>query len=432
VRPDPQLRPKERADAQLRIAVLSIHSSPVGELGTSDTGGMSVYVRELARELGRRGHRVDIFTRERTTRTAPVVQLLPGVRLVHLRGGVNGHHERSGLYPHLPRFFESLEEFCSLDGARYDLVHSHYWLSGRMGTWAQERWGVPHVVMFHTLGAVKNSIRCGEEEPEIRIAEEADVALRCDRIVAPTTRERDYIVEFCGASAQKVALIPCGVSLERFRPTDRAGARELLGMDPGEAVLLYVGRFAPVKGLERLLEAMAHLKHHPRLRLVVVGGDGPEGPQTDRLRSRIRELGVEAVVIFAGRVDQQDLPPFYSAADLLVVPSYYESFGLVALEALACGTPVVATRVGAMESILADAECGALVSEPDPQDLARGIDAVLIRARCAPVPRERIRASVSRYTWSSVASAIAVEYAALLGGSTRSKDDERFCHAAAQ
>jgi len=426
------LRSKGPAERPLRVAVLSIHSSPIGELGTSDTGGMSVYVRELARELGRRGHRIDIFTRERTRKADPVVQLFPGVRLVHLSGGANGHHERLGLYPHLPRFFQALEAFRSLDGIRYDLVHSHYWLSGRMGTWAQERWGVPHVVMFHTLGAVKNSVHCGEEEPEIRIAAEADVARRCDRIVAPTKRERDYIVELCGAPAQKVALIPCGVNLESFQPVDRAKARELLGMDRGEAILLYVGRFAPVKGLERLLEAMVHLRQHPRLRLLVVGGDGLEGSKSDRLRAKIRELGVEGAVTFAGRVDQRSLPPFYSAADLLVVPSYYESFGLVALEALACGTPVVATRVGAMESILADPEYGALVSGPDPQALAGGIDTVLVRARGAPVPRERIRASVSRYTWSSVASAISNEYASLLNSSQRPQDDELPCRAVAQ
>ncbi len=245
--------------------MLSIHSNPIGELGTNDTGGMSVYIRELARELGRRGHWIDIYTRLHNGGHRPIIHLFEKVRLIHLGIPNNGNLSRLALYPYLSDFFQSLEDFRSQEGIEYDLIHSHYWLSGRLGIWAQELWNRPHVVMLHTLGEVKNRTGVGLTEPELRIAAEKEVVKTCHRIVAPTDREKDSLIRYYGACGQKIGVVPCGVDLDLFHPQEKQAARRHLGFDPDDIILLYVGRFEPLKGIERLLEAMSYLMNHPRL-----------------------------------------------------------------------------------------------------------------------------------------------------------------------
>jgi D-inositol-3-phosphate glycosyltransferase len=397
---------------QLRIAMLSVHSSPLGELGTQDTGGMSVYIREVAEELGRRGHRVDIFTRLQDTRADRTVRLAEKVRLIHLRAGANGHLHKWALHPHLVDFWRDLEEFRAEHGIRYDLVHSHYWLSGLVGNWATGQWEVPHIILFHTLGVLKNMTVEAEREPDFRLAAERELVETCDRVLAPTTRERDYLTRYYGARPEKIGVVPCGVNLELFRPMDKKRARQQLGFAPEEAVVLFVGRFAPLKGIERLLAAASQLQERHRLRLVIVGGNGYGTPESQRVRRFSEVSGIQEAVTLPGRVAQEQLPPYYSAADVLVVPSYYESFGLVALEALACGTPVVATDVGAMPGILREGVNGWVVPEGSPGALARGIDRVLGSARL--FSGEIIRGSVLRFAWKHVAAAMIDQYQILL------------------
>ena len=398
--------------SQLRIAMLSVHSCPVGELGTKDTGGMSVYIRELAREMGRRGHLVDIYTCSHGPSCNRVVDLGANVRLVHLGVGNEERADKTGLFPCLDDFFRELEALRSSEGLRYDLVHSHYWLSGRVGRWAQEGWRIPHLLMFHTLGAVKNALFHRQVEPELRITTEKQLAAHCDRILAASEREKEHLLRFCGVPREAVGVVPCGVDLDRFRPVGKALAREKLGLDPDESVVLYVGRFAALKGIDRLLEATAHLKRRRDLRLMLVGGDGEQTPESRELISLSRRLGILDRVIFAGRVDHEDMPLYYSAADVLVLPSHYESFGLVALESLACGTPVVTTRVGAMERIIRQDETGCVVQDASPPALAEAVEAFLSGSKVLPV--EEIRASVLDWSWSGVASAMIHEYALLL------------------
>ena len=396
----------------LRIAMLSVHSCPEGELGTKDTGGMSVYIRELAREMGRRGHFVDIYTRFHGSSCKRVVDLSANVRLVHLGAGDGEGVNKTGLFPYLEDFFRELEASRSSEALRYDLVHSHYWLSGRVGRWAQERWRIPHLLMFHTLGAVKNALFRRQVEPELRITTEKQLAAHCDRILAASEREKEHLVRFCGVPRDAVGVVPCGVDLDRFRPVGKARAREQLGLDPDESVLLYVGRFAALKGIDRLLEATAHLKRNRDLRLMIVGGDGEQTPESRELASLSRRFGILDRVTFAGRVDHEDMPLYYSAADVLALPSHYESFGLVALESLACGTPVVTTQVGAMEKIIRQDETGRVVQDASPPALAKAVEVFLSESRALPV--EAIRASVLGWSWSCVASAMIDEYALLL------------------
>jgi D-inositol-3-phosphate glycosyltransferase len=395
---------------QMRIAMLSIHSCPIGELGTKDTGGMNVYIRELARELGTRGHQVDVYTRRHDPKDSKIIELNKNVRLIHLRAGRNGDMHKLAIYPHLPDFSWALENFRKREGLQYDLVHSHYWLSGRVGKWAQDFWNVPHILMFHTLGAVKNGLGVGEDEPELRLVTEKQLIKTCNRIIASTQREMGELMHHYGALPDTIGVVPCGVNLDLFRPVDKANARRQLGFDPNERIVLYVGRFAPLKGLDRLLAAMTYLRHTQALRLVIIGGDGHNKPESQKLKRLSEELRIQDAVTFAGRAEQGDLPPYYSAADVLVLPSHHESFGLVALESLACGTPVVATKVGAMEIIVREGETGCVLTNATPRLLANKIGAFLSKARAGAPSADAVRASVVRFGWSNIADAMIEEY----------------------
>ena len=392
--------------------MLSIHSSPIGKIGTKDTGGMSVYIRELARELGRHGHRIDIYTLLREGDRRPVINLYDNVRLIHLGIQNNGNISKLALYPHLSDFFRSLENFRVHENLDYDLIHSHYWLSGALGNWAQAIWNRPHMVMFHTLGAVKNRTGIGMPEPELRIAIEKKIVKTCHRIIAPTERERERLMTYYKAPFEKIGIVPCGVNLSLFRPIEKMTARKKLGLDPDDKILLYVGRFEPLKGLNRLLEAMTYFNNHHRLRLLIIGGDGNDIPESQHLRQTAVQFGIAHKVIFAGRIEQAHLPPYYGSADALVIPSYYESFRLVGLEALACGRPVISTPVGIMESLIRQDKAGKLIKDNAPRSLAGGIASMISDLRLSSA--DGIRASVLKYSWSAVASAILREYENIL------------------
>ena len=392
----------------LKIAMLSIHSDPIGELGSKDTGGMSVYIRELARELGRRKHHIDIYTRLQGDEKQSVTDLYDNVRLIHLGIPNGGSLSKLALYPYLSNFFRVLEDFRTAENLSYDIIHSHYWLSGRLGNWAQSFWNRPHVTTFHTLGVVKNRTGAGAREPGFRLAAEKEIVHTCHRILAPTARERDSLIRLYGAPPEKIGVVPCGVNLNLFCPEPKTAARKRLGLNPADTILLYVGRFDPLKGLNTLLEAMTCLRNHRRMRLVVVGGDGDQSPEYRALAEITARLAIEENVMFVGRVGQHNLPPYYSAADVLVMPSRYESFGMVGLEALACGIPVVSTPVGAADSLIRKARAGCIVSDPSPRSLADGIQSIL-SDRSLPAAGA-IRQSILDYSWSNVVSAVIAEY----------------------
>ena len=404
-------RQELKTDA-LKIAMFSIHSSPIGELGTRDTGGMSVYIRELAQELCKHGHRVDIYTRHTHNNPTTIMHLHDHVRLIHLNIGENGQVSKVNLYPLLEDFFEKLEEFRIADDCHYDLIHSHYWLSGRLGHWAQDLWNRPHIVMFHTLGAIKNLTGVGLPEPELRITNEKRLIRSCHRILVATEREKELLIDHYDALPGKIGVVPCGVNLNLFQPVDRSVARRQLGFKQNESMILYVGRFEPLKGLDRLLEAVTHLRDY-RIRLVIIGGDGPETRETQNLMQLSQKWGIQDTVTFEGRIPQANLPPYYSAADVLVVPSHYESFGLVGLESLACGTPVVSTKVGVLDRLLQEGMNGSIVSNGCPKALASSIETFINGTSLKDSSAEAIRTSIKNYSWSNVATAIIDEYKAV-------------------
>ena len=391
--------------SQLKIAMLSAHSCPVGKLGAKDTGGMSVYIRELAHELGKQGHLVDVYTRVHDPEDRQTYELGQNARLIHLRAGEDEEIHKLAVYSHLPVFARNLESFRKYNNLQYDLIFSHYWLSGLVGEYLQQQWNVPHIMMYHTLGAAKNTIGVGEDEPELRIETEGNLAQKCQHIIAPTEKEKEELIRHYGASPGKISVVPCGVNLEQFKPLDKARARQYLGFG-NDKIILFVGRIDPLKGIDKLIKALPYLQNIQGLRLVVIGGGEHSQREIEQLQKLACNLKIQDSVTFLGLVKHEQLPYFYSAADACVVPSYYESFGLVALESLACGTPVVATDVGNLKNVIRQGETGYVITDNFPHRLADKIASLLSRPTTDTKSALLIRASVSKFGWSNIAEAI--------------------------
>ena len=358
-----------------RVAIISFHTCPLALLGEGKAGGMNVYVRELSKHLGNMGLKVDIFTRKHSNQEEDIVELARDVRLVHLEGGPAAT-QLDSLYSYLPAFCEELCRFGDEEGVNYDLVHSHYWLSGCVGKKVSETWCVPHVVTLHTLSEIKMQARAGEKESAVRSTAERELMASAQMITASSVHEKKAMVRLYNAPEGRIEVVPCGVDLSLFRPLDIGEARKRLGLN-GEKVIVYVGRIEPIKGLELLLRSTAIMEVGDSLKVMVIGGDLEHDEEVKRLRELAEELGIENVMEFVGTVDQRQLPVYYSAADVCVVPSYYESFGLVALEALACGTPVVASRVGGLPAVVQHGRTGYLLSWRCPEPLADSLEVIL-------------------------------------------------------
>ncbi|MEK8035843.1 MAG: glycosyltransferase [candidate division NC10 bacterium] len=398
----------------LRVAILSVHTCPLAALGGKETGGMNVYVRATARELGRMGVHVDVFTRSQNPGIRRVVELGTGARVIHLPAGPEAPMAREVVHRHLPEFVDGVEAHRRAEGLEYDLIHGHYWLSGVAGLALRESWGVPLVQMFHTLGRLKNSVAktAAEVEPEIRLSEEDRIVRLADRVVAANVVERAHLAWYYGASTDRIAVIPCGVDTELFRPMPQVEAKRWLALPP-DPLLLYVGRLQPIKGLETLLDAMTALDGAAQL--LIVGGDQdePENGHADYLRERVSVLGLRERVSFLGAQPQERLRLFYAAADATVMPSYYESFGVVALEAMACGSPVIASRVGGLTTTVRDGVTGFLVPEGDAGALAERVALLLEdRGRRAQLGREAQRWA-AEHRWPCVAEAVCRLYSDL-------------------
>jgi len=396
-----------------RVAMLSVHGCPLAHPGTPGAGGMQMYIKALGRELGRRGLAVDVFTRRTAPGLPEIVPFGPNARVIHLSAGEPAPVPKDEVFDLLPEFVCNLQRFRRAEGVDYQIVHSHYWLSGWVGHLLARRWGVPHVTMFHTLGQLKNRALGERTESATRIEVEERIAGAADVIVASSEHERTALVELYRAPWERIAVVPGGVDLCLFQPRDRHASRAVLGID-GE-VVLFVGRMDPVKGLDILLRAVGLLADRRNLRLVIVGGDGQE-EERRRAETLAASLGIAAR--FVPAVRQEDLPLYYSAADVLVVPSYYESFGLVAVEALACGTPVIAARVGGLPTIIRDGENGLLVPWRHPAAFAERIARLLDEHELRIAMAARARASVAGFSWERVADQVIAIYQRLSAAGT--------------
>jgi len=380
---------------------------------------MNVYIVEVARRLAALGVEVDIFTRAVSRDQPAVVELAPGVLVRHIEAGPFEELDKSDLPGQLCQFtFEVLRAEAGHDPGRYDVLHGHYWLSGQVGAVAKERWGVPLVQSMHTLGRVKNAaLAAGDAaEPDIRIRGETEVIATADRIVANTDAEASELIKLYAADPRRVAAVSPGVDLAVFRPGSRRHARRKLGISQNAVVLMFAGRVQPLKAPDILLRAAAALiRDHPRLaeRLVVAFVGGPSGTgrnDPDSLVQLASALGISANVRLEPPCAQRDLADWYRAATLVVVPSYSESFGLVAVEAQACGTPVVAAAAGGLRTAVADGLSGILIAEHDPAHYASAIGSLLRNPGKLAKLSRGARRHASAFGWSSTVDRLLAVY----------------------
>jgi D-inositol-3-phosphate glycosyltransferase len=406
-----------------RLGLVSVHTCPLAALGGKETGGMNVYVRETARQLGRLGMPVDVFTRSQDPSVPTVVALGEGARVIHVEAGPQHPMSTAAMAGHLDAFADGVDVFRRQNGTDYALLHAHYWLSGVVALELSRRWGAtPVVQMFHTLGVVNSALAdaaTSERAPRARADAEARIAAAADRIIAATSLEQADLAWYCGADVDRVRVVPCGVDVDLFVPGERWAARARLGLGAAR-MLLFVGRPTPIKGVEGLLRALAHLKsdgfRETGIRLVIVGGDRDERRDDGRrrLRALANRLGIDAWVDFKGPQPQTALPDYYRAADLCLMPSHHESFGMAALEAMACGAPVVASRVGGLATTIQDGVTGVLVPPRDDVALAAAIASLLgDETRRATLGRQAAR-WVQSFAWPSVTRMLLDVYAELV------------------
>lgn len=392
----------------LSIAMLSVHTSPLDTPGrTRDAGGMNVYMRELASELGHRHTNVDIFTRWTNKNTPRIVQLSPNVRVIHIKAGTLSPLHKNDLYQHLPEFIHNIAAFSRAEDSQYDVLHSHYWLSGVAASQLARRWDIPHLTMFHTLARLKQLANPNEKEPALRLEMEQQLIQHTDRIIAATTEERMQLIRYCGATTNQVQVIPCGVDLKLFVPHNKQEARKELALPLNQPVLLFVGRLDPFKGPDVFLQAAAMMEEEAQI--VVVGGKLAGDRELQDLQQLAVEYNISHRVHFWGARPQEELPLIYSAADATVIPSYHESFGLVAVESLACSTPVVATRSGGLTTVIKHGETGYLVPHC-PGFFAERLDTLLRDTALLEQMRVSARSSVLHFSWKSVADRVTFVY----------------------
>ncbi|MCC6567748.1 MAG: glycosyltransferase [Anaerolineales bacterium] len=408
----------------LRIAMLSYHTCPLATLGGKDTGGMNVYVRELTRQLGKSGVHVDVFTRSQDDHVPHVLHELGyGNRVVHIPAGPEHPRPRQELANYIPEFVDGIKAFACDKKIKYDVIHSHYWMSGIAAASLSDGWaGSPIVHMFHTLGEMKNRIARADEEREgaYRIEGEKQVLRRADRVVVATIAELTQLRFLYKADAKKLVIIPPGVDVSHFYPIPADEARAYIGLKPEDRMILFVGRIEPLKGVDTLLEAMSclQMKESRPVHLAIIGGDPAASPEEmnaemARLKNLCEVLGLDQSVVFLGVRDQDKLSYYYSAAEVVVMPSHYESFGMVALEAMACGTPVIASEVGGLAYLVRDGETGFTIPAEEPETLCEKLSWLLNDDELHAKMSAQAAAYAQDYAWEKIARQILEVYVGL-------------------
>ncbi len=406
-----------------RAAFICVHTSPLAALGRNDAGGMNVYVRDLACQLARLGLEVDIFTRRLDPHTPELTILCPGVRVINVTAGPSQPIDKQDIFPFLPDFAAEAVLFSLRQGVRYDVVHSHYWLSGWAAHLLRRYWDTPFVHMFHTTAHMKNAVSGpGHREPALRLQIERHLIQLADSLIAANPAERADLIWRQHTPTDKVCTVPPGVDLDLFFPRDRADARRRLGLEADARIILFVGRVDPIKGIETLLQAVRQLATlpGPPPTVVFIGGEVDEQGRPmgalATVASEAADLGVADQFRFIGSQPQDQLPYFYAAADVVAVPSRYESFGLVAVEAMASGTPVVASNAGGLTFTVEDEVSGLLVPPQQPEALAAALHRVLSNDMYRTDLSEGALRCASRFTWPAVATAILHIYERLAEG----------------
>ena len=410
----------------MRIAILSYHTCPLATLGGKDAGGMNVYVRDLARALGREDIHLDVFTRSQDEHVPHVLHDLGfGNRVAHIPSGPEYPLPKEELITHIPEFVENILEFARKKECCYDLIHSHYWMSGIAAEQLAKEWDAPIIQMFHTLGKLKQQVaqNAEEAEGEYRIKGELQVINRVEKIIASTLTERVQLIDLYGADPAKIDIISPGVDTSHFYPIPPDEAKEFIGIPEEKRMILFVGRIEPLKGIKTLLQAIGDLHENGMsgtdLCLAVIGGeleskDGQESADMQLLNGLRDEYGLGDMVTFLGKRSQDSLPYYYSAAELVVMPSHYESFGMVALESMACGTPVIASLVGGLIHLVEDGVTGYHVPVEDPIALSQCISGLLEDKALRYRMGHDAFAFAKKFDWASISEKIIQVYRELI------------------
>lgn len=410
-----------------RIAMLSVHTCPLAMLGGKKTGGMNVYVRDFSRELGRQGILVDVFTRSQDD-CAPRIKhdLGNGGRVIHIAAGPEKPIPVDQVANYLDEFTAGVLQFAASEDIEYDLIHSHYWLSGLVADKLRDVWQRPIVHMFHTLGHMKNQIAQSDNQraSDARLAGEYKVMTLADKLIAATPAEEAQLIDLYNAQPGKIAIIPPGVDLERFQPIPKDVAKKQVGIPCGNTNILFTGRIEPLKGIDTMLRAMALIQaRRPEVLhnacMAIIGGD-PWADDLDEEMARLQQLrtdlDIHDLVTFLGAKDQDLLPNYYAAAEMVVMPSHYESFGMVALEAMAMGTPVIASEVGGLAYLVKHGVTGYHVPSRDPEALAARIYELLSNHKCRQHLGQQARDYARQYDWANIVNRMMTVYEEVLVG----------------
>ncbi len=408
------------SDQKRRIALISVSGDPAAEIGQEEAGGQNVYVRQVGETLASQGWQVDMFTRQSRPDQAKIVQHQPNCRTIRLQAGPLEFRSRHEIFDYMPEFVSQFEAFQKQENVSYSLIHTHYWLSSWVGMQLRKTNPLVQVHTYHSLGVIK--YKAAKKLPAVasqRLPVEKTCLETIDCVVATSPQEKAHMREYVSDQGT-IEVIPCGTDIQRFGRVSRADARKELGVPAHEKMVLYVGRFDPRKGIETLVRAMAQskLRATGELRLVIGGGSRPgksDGIERERIEGIVNELGLQEVTHFPGRLDETNLHLYYAAADVCVVPSHYEPFGLVPIEAMASHTPVVASDVGGLQFTVVSEETGLLVPPQDVDAFAIAIDRIIgnleWRDQLSAAGRQRIE---SHFSWDGVATQLGKLYTRLI------------------
>ncbi len=399
------------------IALISVHGDPAIEIGKEEAGGQNVYVCHVGEALARQGWHVDMFTRRTDPEQPAIVEHGPNCRTIRLSAGAPAFIPRDELFEYLPTFVEQLLQFQSESGIYYPIVHTNYWLSSWVGMTLQKRLGVKQVHTHHSLGAVKyQAVPTRPPIATTRLETEMRCMKTAHRLIATSPQEAEDIQSYLQDPLQNITVIPCGTDIDRFGVVLRDEARQKLGIEPDAKVAFYIGRFDPRKGIETLIRAvnLSQVGKDPKFQLIIGGGSRPgqaDGAERDRLETLVADLGMGGVTQFSGRIPDELMSTYYAAADAVVVPSHYEPFGLVAIEAMACRTPVIASSVGGLQYSIIPEVTGLLAPPKDEAAFAAAIDRILSdaawRDRLGEAAGDRVR---THFSWASVAEQLGRVY----------------------
>lgn len=402
------------------IALISVHGDPAIEIGKEEAGGQNVYVRHVGEALAQLGWHVDMFTRKANAEDPAIVEHGPRCRTIRLKGGPEAFVPRDNIFGYAGEFVEELLKFQEQAGIQYSLVHTNYWISAWVGMEWKKRQSIPQVHTYHSLGAVKyKSVETIPMIASTRLEVEKTVLETAERIVATSPQEKEHMRSLV-SSKGTIDIIPCGTDIRRFGAFDRLEARQQLGFNPDDKIVFYVGRFDKRKGIETLVRAVgrSQLRGDANLKLIIGGGSRPgksDGIERDRIEKIVAELGISNITTFAGRIDDELLPAYYTAADVCVVPSHYEPFGLVAIEAMASGTPVIASNVGGLQFTVVPEETGLLAPPKNEAAFAEAIDRILSNPDWRNQLGKGARARVeNKFSWDGVAYQLSDLYTTLI------------------